>query len=99
MSKTLKLTATQVRRDFFNILDLVFQQDFQVHISKKGMAEAVVLKKAQVVYDQPGKKDIDLVKDTAGALKTSGYNVNEISDSQDDLIKEYFDKNPKGPNA
>ncbi len=100
MPKTLKISATEVRKDFFNILDLVSQDAIQVHISKRGIDSGVILQKSnQTCYVLPHKTDVQRVCETAGVLKTSGYKKNEIDLAQDQLVKEYFEKNPKGPDA
>lgn len=99
MPKTLQISATDARKNLFSLIDLVSREDVQVHITKKGLKESVVLQRNTVTYEPSSKTDIQRVRDTSGILKTSGYIKNETTLAQDQLVKEYLEKNPKGPNA
>lgn len=96
MPKTLQISATNARKDFFNLIDLVSQEDVQVHISKKGLSHDVLLTRDTFEYHETEKSDIRRVRDTAGALKTSGYIEDEVEIAQSKLAKEYLKKNPRG---
>jgi len=97
--KTLLISATDARKNLFNLIEAVSKDDIRVRITKKGLKKDVVLKRDTFTYELPSKTDMQRVRDTSGILKTSGYRKNEVDLAQDQLVKEYLKKNPKGPNA
>ena len=93
MTKQLRTNATNARKDFFNLIDQVAYNNLQVFITKKGLDSPIVLtnpKKTSKALTNL-KNQTDIVTNTAGSIKTSGYISNEF-----ELAQQIFKKNYNG---
>lgn len=95
MSGLLQINATNARKNFFGLLDQVVNDDLKIVITKEGLNSPILIAKQKTSTKAlTEKKQLELVRSTAGSIKTSGYKANEM-----DLAKKYFVKKYGSSNA
>jgi hypothetical protein len=93
MTQTLKISATAARKDLFNLIDLVSNEDVIVYITKKGLDHPVVLKRETSSYVADQKRDVQIVRDSAGSLKSSvKYQPDEMEQAAKHFTQDYLKK-------
>ena len=84
----LKLNATNLRKDLFNVIDQVAAGAVTVLISKDDAHPQVVLTKLNSRHLSSSiDSNLQIIKQTNGVIKTAGYKPNEM-----DLAKKAFVK-------
>jgi len=91
MTKILRTNVTTARKNLFLLVDQIINDDIKVILSKDGIKDQVIIQKLNVNYEVESKNDqLNVVRDTAGSIKTSGYNPNELNIAKELFIKSYF---------
>ena len=93
MIKVIKTNATNARKNLFLLIDQVVNEGVKVILTKEGLKEQVVLQRMDDNYDYSDQtKQLNVVRDTAGSIKTKGYDPDEKEMSKKALVKSYLEK-------
>ncbi|MDA1338262.1 MAG: hypothetical protein O2871_02770 [bacterium] len=96
MSQTLRINATNARKNLFKLLDQVALNNLSVYIYKEGLENDLVLQNIPKVKSNKQSNlnnNKALVKKTYGAIKTKGYKPNEFELAKKHLVKRYKNNN------
>ena len=101
MTQTIYINATKARRNFFQLLDQVLEQDFKVVVDKKDSYETVVIQKvidsSALEKEEMIARDSAIVKSTRGMLKhIMPYNPNEMNKAKEEFVNKYKKKYNQG---
>ena len=96
MSQTLRINATNARKNLFKLLDQVALNNLSVYIYKEGLENDLVLQNTTKIKSNKESNfnnNQALVKKTYGAIKTKGYKPNEFELAKKHFVKKYKNKN------
>lgn len=94
MTKILRTNVTTARKNLFSLIDQIIHEDIKVILSKEGLDGDVIIQKLYTNYELEGEDNqLRVVRDTAGSIKTFGYNPNELDIAKKEFIKKYKKKN------
>ncbi len=89
-AKILQVNITNARKNLYTLLDKVLKDDFMVILSKEGVKEKAIIQKISTKYTETETTtDSSIVRDTCGAIKTTGYDSNENQKAKEIFVKNY----------
>lgn len=90
MTKIIRKNATEARKDLFKLMDQVGGYDVKVVLTKEGLDSELVLQKNNYEYATDEEEDqMQILRDTAGSLKTKGYDPDEVAHAEKLLTEKY----------
>ena len=96
MQRQITINATQARKNFFELLQDVIENDKEIMIKKKGLDELAVLKRKKVSEVEKRKqiaRDRKIVRELAGSVKSKiSYQPDEMKLAEKIFVEEYKEK-------